>query len=108
MTLRTLSAIAFAAGLLAASNAYAQQQAPTGAPDLNVVPDKMPFATPYGPPITMERAQPYLLTLDDVIASGGGIPLIEGGKLIGAVGCSGGTDSQDQTVCTAAADTINK
>jgi glc operon protein GlcG len=41
-------------------------------------------------------------------ASGGGIFLIEGGKLIGAVGCSGGTDSQDQTVCTAAADTINK
>jgi uncharacterized protein GlcG (DUF336 family) len=50
----------------------------------------------------------YQLTLDDVIASGGGIPLIEGGKLIGAIGCSGGTDSQDQTVCTAAADTINK
>jgi hypothetical protein len=46
MTLRTLSAVAFAAGLLAANNAYAQQQVPTGAPDLNVVPDKMPFATP--------------------------------------------------------------
>jgi glc operon protein GlcG len=139
----------------------------------------MPFATPYGAPITMERAQSliqaavaeankrawalnvavvdpngdlvtfvrmdgallasvaisqhkartaaryrrpthafedgvqkfgfsYLLTLDDVIASRGGIPLIEGGKLIGAIGCSGGTGSQDETVCTAAADTINK
>jgi glc operon protein GlcG len=50
----------------------------------------------------------YLLTLDDVIASRGGIPLIEGGKLIGAIGCSGGTGSQDETVCTAGANTINK
>jgi hypothetical protein len=49
----------------------------------------------------------YLLTLDDVIASRGGIPLIEGGKLIGAIGCSSGTGSQDETVCTAAANTIN-
>ena len=30
----------------------------------------------------------YQLTLDDVIASRGGIPLIEDGKLIGAIGCS--------------------
>lgn len=50
----------------------------------------------------------YLLTLDDVIASRGGIPLVEGGKLIGAIGCSGGTGSQDETVCTAGANTINK
>jgi glc operon protein GlcG len=48
----------------------------------------------------------YLLTLDDVIASRGGIPLIEGGKLIGAIGCSGGTGSQDETICTAAANTM--
>jgi glc operon protein GlcG len=179
MKLRTLIAIVLAAGLLAASNAYAQQQAPAGAPDLNAIPDKMPFATPYGAPITMERAQSliqaavdeahkrgwamdvavvdsngdlvtfarmdgallasvaisqhkartaaryrrpthafedgvqkfgfsYLLTLDDVIASRGGIPLIEDGKLIGAIGCSSGTGSQDETVCTAAANTINK
>jgi glc operon protein GlcG len=32
---------------------------------------------------------------------GGGIPLIEQGKLIGAIGCSGGTDSQDEVVCKA-------
>ena len=38
----------------------------------------------------------YILTLDDVIASRGGIPLIEGGKIIGAIGCSGGTGSQDR------------
>jgi uncharacterized protein GlcG (DUF336 family) len=178
MTLRSFSAIALAAGLLVSGAAYAQQQ-PAAPPNLDAVPDKMPFATPYGTPITMERAQGliqaavaeannrgwamnvtvvdpngdlitfarmdgaqlasiaisqhkarvaaryrrathaledgvqkaalyYLLTLDDVIASRGGIPLIEGGKLIGAVGCSGGTGSQDETVCSAAANTVNK
>jgi uncharacterized protein GlcG (DUF336 family) len=50
----------------------------------------------------------YILTLDDVIASRGGIPLIEDGKLIGAIGCSGGTGSQDEEVCAAGAATINK
>ena len=183
MTLRTLTSIALAAGLLAAGAAFAQQQpapaAPAAPPNLDAVPEKMPFATPYGAPIAMERAQAaiqaavaeankrgwalnitvvdpngdlitfarmdgaqlasiaisqhkartaaryrrpthafedgvqkasfnYLLTLDDVIASRGGIPLIEGGKLIGAIGCSGGTGSQDETVCTAGANTINK
>jgi uncharacterized protein GlcG (DUF336 family) len=48
----------------------------------------------------------YLLTLDDVIASEGGIPLMSGGKLIGAIGCSGGTGAQDGQACKAGADTI--
>jgi glc operon protein GlcG len=181
MTLRMFTAIALAAGLLAGGTAYAQQQpaAPAAPPNLDAVPDKMPFATPYGAPVTMERAQAaiqaavaeankrgwalnitvvdpngdlvtfarmdgaqlasiaisqhkarvaaryrrpthaledgvqkagfnYLLTLDDVIASRGGIPLVEGGKLIGAIGCSGGTGSQDETICTVGANTINK
>jgi uncharacterized protein GlcG (DUF336 family) len=43
----------------------------------------------------------YLLTLDDVIASRGGIPLVQDGKMIGAIGCSGGTGSQDEVVCQA-------
>jgi glc operon protein GlcG len=50
----------------------------------------------------------YVLTLDDIVASRGGIPLIEDGRLIGAIGCSGGTGSQDEAVCSAAAATINK
>jgi glc operon protein GlcG len=45
----------------------------------------------------------YLLSLDDIVASRGGIPLIEDGKVIGAIGCSGGTGSQDELVCGAAA-----
>jgi uncharacterized protein GlcG (DUF336 family) len=170
-----------ATGLLAAGVAYAQQPpaAPAAPPDLNAIPDKMPFNVPFGEPISMDRAQSviaagvaeakkrgwemniavvdqngdlkafarmdaaqlasvsisqhkartaaryrrptrvfedivqkfdfkYILTLDDVIASRGGIPLIEGGKIIGAVGCSGGTGSQDEAVCTVAAALINK
>ena len=181
MTLRTLATLAFAAGLLVSGAAYAQQQpaAPAAPPNLDAVPDKMPFATPYGTPITLDRAQGlvqavvaeankrgwafvitvvdpngdlvafarmdgaqlasiaisqhkarvaaryrrpthaledgiqkaglnYLLTLDDVVASRGGIPLIENGKVIGAIGCSGGTGSQDETVCSVGANTINK
>lgn len=45
----------------------------------------------------------YALTLDGIIASRGGIPLIEGGKIIGAIGCSGGTGSQDEEACKAGA-----
>ncbi len=43
----------------------------------------------------------YLTTLDDVIASRGGNPLVEDGKIIGAIGVSGGTGSQDDTISTA-------
>jgi glc operon protein GlcG len=139
---------------------------------LDAIPEEMPFDVPYGPPISLERAQAvihaalaeakkrnwkmnvavadsggnlvafarmdgamlasiqiathkaraaatfrrptkvieegvnmmhlnYLLAFDDVIASRGGIPLIEHGKLIGAIGCSGGADSQDEVVSKA-------
>ncbi len=50
----------------------------------------------------------YLLSLDDVIASRGGIPLVEDGHLIGAIGCSGGTGSQDEAACAVGAATVNK
>jgi glc operon protein GlcG len=45
----------------------------------------------------------YALTLDGMIASRGGIPLVEGGKIVGAIGCSGGTGSQDEVVAKAGA-----
>jgi glc operon protein GlcG len=186
MKSRTLTVLALAAGLLTAGQAMAQQQpapaapaAPAAPPDLNAIPDKMPFNIPFGTAIPMDKAQAaiqaamaeatkrgwalnvavvdpngdlvafgrmdgaqlasvpisqhkarvaaryrrptkafedavqkfgfnYILTLDDVIASRGGIPLIDGGKIIGAIGCSGGTGSQDEVVCTAGASTINK
>ena len=176
----TIFAMAAAgAVLLAVGEGLAQQPAAPQTNPLDVIPDKMPFSTPYGPPISAQRAEgliqaamaeaakhewplniavvdsggnlvallrmdgallasiavsqhkartavkfrrptraledavqksdyKYLLTIDDVIASRGGIPLIEDGKIIGAIGCSGGTGSQDEVVCTAAAATINK
>jgi glc operon protein GlcG len=45
----------------------------------------------------------YLTTLDDVIASRGGNLLIVGGKIVGAVGASGGAGSQDDVVSQAGA-----
>jgi glc operon protein GlcG len=184
MKSRTLTVLALAAGLFAAGQAMAQPApgapaAPAAPPDLNAIPEKMPFLVPFGTPIAMDKAQAliqaavaeatkrgwamnvavvdpngdliafgrmdgaplasisisqhkarvaaryrrptkafedavqkfgfnYLLTLDDVIASRGGIPLIDGGKIIGAIGCSGGTGSQDEAVCTAGASLINK
>ena len=50
----------------------------------------------------------YLLAFDGVIASRGGIPLIDQGMIIGAIGCSGGTDSQDEVVSEAGAAVINQ
>src|SRR5262249_52027764 len=43
----------------------------------------------------------YLPTLDDVVASRGGNPLIVGGKVVGAIGVSGGTGSQDDVISQA-------
>jgi len=55
----------------------------------------------------IETGHGYISTLDPtLIASPGGFPLIEGGKLIGAVGCSGGTGDQDAAVCKAGADLV--
>jgi glc operon protein GlcG len=152
---------------------------PTETNPLDFVPDKIPFDVPYGPPISLDRAETvihaavaeakkrnwkmniavadsggnlvafqrmdgamlasiqiaqhkaraaatfrrptkifedgiqlmhlnYLLAFDGVIASRGGIPLIEQGVIIGAIGCSGGTDSQDEIVSEAGAAVINR
>jgi glc operon protein GlcG len=176
MRMRIMTAAIGAAWLLAGA---ASAQQPPAPPNLDAIPEKMPFDTPYGPPISAEKAQAaiaaaaaeakkrgwamniavvggpgyliaflrmdqaqiasvkiaehkaraaakfrrptkvfedavqkgglnYIMTLDDVIASRGGIPLIEDGRLIGAIGCSGGTGSQDEVVCQAGAATINK
>jgi len=50
----------------------------------------------------------YLITLDGVIGSRGGILLMDGGKLVGAIGCSGGTGSQDEVSCKAGAAAVNR
>jgi glc operon protein GlcG len=43
----------------------------------------------------------YLTTLDDVIASRGGNMLMVGGKVVGAIGVSGGSGSQDDVISQA-------
>ena len=45
----------------------------------------------------------YLPTLDDVIMSRGGNPIVVNGKIVGAIGVSGGTGSQDDVVSQAGA-----
>ncbi len=54
----------------------------------------------------VEGGHPYIMALRGVVPSDGGFPLIEGGKLIGAIGCSGATGAQDGVVCKAGADTV--
>jgi len=56
----------------------------------------------------IQKGDIRVLSLDDVVGSRGGIPLIEEGKLIGAIGCSGGAGSQDEAACEAGAATIGK
>jgi glc operon protein GlcG len=54
-----------------------------------------------------ETGHAYYGTLDPgLVASPGGFPLVEGGKLIGAVGCSGGTGDQDAAICKVGAEVI--
>ena len=177
MRMRLVSAVALGAALFIAGHGSAQQPPAPAQNPLDIIPPTMPFNTPYGAPITLERAQSaitaamgeanmrgwpmniavvdsganlvafvrmdgaqlasiavaehkaraavkfrrptkafedaiqksdfkYILTLDDVIASRGGIPLIENGKIIGGIGCSGGTGSQDEVVCTTGAGMI--
>lgn len=55
----------------------------------------------------IQAGQAYLATLDPtLVASPGGFPLVEGGKVIGAIGCSGGTGDQDAAICKAGADVV--
>jgi len=50
----------------------------------------------------------YIATLDSPPPNGspGGFPLIEGGKIIGAIGCSGATGDQDAVACKAGAESV--
>jgi uncharacterized protein GlcG (DUF336 family) len=47
-----------------------------------------------------------LVTIDGAIGSRGGVPLVDHGMLIGAIGCSGGTGSQDEVAAKAGAATV--
>ena len=45
-------------------------------------------------------------SIPTLVASPGGFPLVEGGKLIGAIGCSGGTGDQDAAICKVGAEVV--
>jgi len=51
--------------------------------------------------LQQEKPNLVIMTLDDVIASEGGIPIMVDGKIAGAIGCSGMTGAQDTVACTA-------
>jgi glc operon protein GlcG len=54
-----------------------------------------------------EGGHSYIGAIDPtIVASPGGFPLVEDGKLIGAVGCSGGTGDQDAAVCKVGAEVV--
>lgn len=49
----------------------------------------------------------YIATLEPtIVAASGGVLIVEGGKIIGAAGCSGATGAQDAQVCKAGAEVI--
>jgi glc operon protein GlcG len=52
------------------------------------------------------KANVHYLTLDGISAIEGGVPIIEGGKIIGAIGVSGGSSVQDGQVAAAGAAVI--
>ena len=51
---------------------------------------------------------PVNLTLIYIVTSPLTLQINGSGKIIGAIGCSGGTGSQDEAICMAASATINK
>ena len=52
------------------------------------------------------KVNPTYLTLDGVSAIEGGVPIMQDGKIIGAIGVSGGSSVQDGTVARAGAAVI--
>jgi glc operon protein GlcG len=56
-----------------------------------------------------ETGHSYVGTLDPgLVASPGGFPLLDAGKLVGAIGCSGGTGDQDAAICKMGADLMRQ
>jgi len=47
-----------------------------------------------------------IMTLEGAVAVEGGLPLVAGGKIIGAIGASGGTSQQDGVTAAAGAGTL--
>lgn len=50
----------------------------------------------------VQNGRAVLMSSDEVIAIGGGVPVVEDGRVIGALGVSGGTAAQDAAIAAAA------
>jgi glc operon protein GlcG len=53
----------------------------------------------------VQAGRAVLMSSDEVIAIGGGVPIVEDGRVVGALGVSGGTAVQDGAVAAAAIET---
>ena len=62
-----------------------------------------PAATPPAPPRNI-----LLNLFPGFMPIQGGLPLLNGDQIMGAIGCSGGTAPQDEQVCKAGVDTLGK
>src|SRR5215813_10297574 len=62
-----------------------------------------PAATPPAPPRNI-----LLNLFPGFMPIQGGLPLLNGDQIMGAMGCSGGTAPQDEQVCKAGVDTLGK
>lgn len=51
----------------------------------------------------LANGETYILALRNAVPVGGGVPLVSGGKVIGAIGISGGSAAQDHQIATAGA-----
>lgn len=56
----------------------------------------------------IDQNQPHLVTLPHVTAVQGGLPIMLDGKVIGAIGVSGGTSAQDEQVAQAGINGISE
>jgi glc operon protein GlcG len=75
---------------------------------IGIAEDKARAAARYRRPTKLfqdlvDHGHVNFLSLRGVVAAEGGLPLIVDGKLIGAIGCSGGTSPQDQVIAVAGA-----
>jgi len=52
------------------------------------------------------KSNVHYLTLDGISAIEGGVPIIQNGKIIGAIGVSGGSAQQDGVIAAAGAAVI--
>jgi uncharacterized protein GlcG (DUF336 family) len=56
----------------------------------------------------LNKGQYAILTFPNILPREGGLPILADGKVVGAIGVSGGTSSEDALVATAGVDALKK